>query len=649
MSGADPADRIESRGHRLVAAPGWRRALVALGFADAARFDEALDRATRVPGGRAPGLRIEDPTSGGRIRLRPVRRGGGLAAFLPAGFTKPERAERELALWLRLRDRGAPLPEPVAAVARRHGALWQMHFATLECPQAVDGQAWLATAPSRAAWAEGVSAFARALRRFHDAGAAHGDLHLRNVLFEPTPTGPRCLFVDLDHAIEGEPIVPAAARLGDLVRLARSLEKRGFGALVDRRLRARVLAAYCDGDRRLRAALLEARGAEPWRQTRHRLAWSLQKVFARSAGRGLSLGFLGIATLVAVAVVALVACDPPEAVGPATAPGDPSWSILAVGDTGRATRLDDPFEGQLAVAAGMTREAQRSPVEGLLLLGDNFYERGLSPEDWIDQVRRQLVGPYCHFLALTGPRSSEVADACAIPASQRRPVPIYAVLGNHDREEPVSVGLERTSIPLVVPDWQMGSGLTRVVELAPGLSLVLFESELAIDDRPAIEAALVEALRAAKGPWRILAAHRPIATDDLGGVPDGGYPDWVRDAIVRSGRAVQLVLCGHHHSLQAFALPAPTPLLQIGVGSGSRAERPLAHDHPDLLFSALELGFARIDRIGAPGAADERLAVSLFRVARWPWLARFVAPRRVALFVVDREGAVDDPGHAPRD
>ncbi len=88
---------------------------------------------------------------------------------------------------------------------------------------------------------------------------------------------------------------------------------------------------------------------------------------------------------------------------------------------------------------------------------------------------------------------------------------------------------------------------------------------------------------------------------------------------------------------------SPTPLLQIAAGSGSRSEPPLATGHPDLRFSALELGFARVELTGEAGGGDERLAVSLFSVPRWPWLARLLDDHVVARFTVDRSGEVDPP------
>jgi hypothetical protein len=217
------------------------------------------------------------------------------------------------------------------------------------------------------------------------------------------------------------------------------------------------------------------------------------------------------------------------------------------------------------------------------------------------------------------------------------------VLGNHDLENPESPRLQREVVPDFLPGWTMSASLTKVVELGQGISLILFESEVAIRDRDAIRAAITEAIDDAPGPWRILATHRPIATDDFGGPETwGGYPAWVRNAIADSGRPVQLVLAGHHHNLQAFALHEPSALLQVVAGSGSRAAPPLAQDPPGSLFGALELGFARVDLVGS--GADERLSVSLFGTARWPILARIRRHTRLARFEVDRNGSVTQAG-----
>jgi len=66
---------------------------------------------------------------------------------------------------------------------------------------------------------------------------------------------------------------------------------------------------------------------------------------------------------------------------------DPQFSLLALGDTGTERgwlRLLDPG---LAVADALAREDSASPVDGILLLGDNFYPDGLLKRELALRVR----------------------------------------------------------------------------------------------------------------------------------------------------------------------------------------------------------------------------------------------------------------------
>jgi predicted MPP superfamily phosphohydrolase len=583
-----------------------------------------------VRGGRSAHRLLPAAIWGKTLRLRPARRGGILGPLLTEHFLRPDRILSEFDLWLELRKSSVPIPEPAFAISHRRGATWRSAIAIVDRPNAVDGLGWLESeSRSISEVIAATKSAARALRALHDAGVLHGDLHLRNLLFsEPSSNttaeataAVECQLIDFDRARRVARISPAD-RLKEWMRLARSLEKTGHTAYLTPRLRASALAAYCGGDRELRRAMRAGYAREIRRLRRHRLGWRIRKLLP-----------------VALVCASLLGggCSERDNASPIAPIENARLSLLAVGDTGRTRPLAALTEGQLAVASGMTSEAQRAKIDGVVLLGDNFYSDGLDLENLTTRVRNNLVRPYCALLDLGGPRGEEVASACRVPKDARTPVPFYAVLGNHDIEVPGSAELQRNAVPQFLPDWRMSSTLAQPFELGHGVSLILFESETRIEEREEIVAALRLAIRQAKGPWRILATHRPIATDDYGRPRIGGYPSFVRDAIAAEGLPVQLVLAGHHHSLQAFEIPSPTPLLQLGVGSGSRAEPPLASvDHPDVRFSRLSLGFARIDLIGQGEA--ERLVATLIETARWPILTPLIKPRAVAQFSVDRNG-----------
>lgn len=613
--------RFVASGLRCVVGIQFESGAKALGLDRPESFDQAMRGAQSSPGGRGENFLLSCTLWPERTRLRPLRHGGLFGWLGGDRYLSSQRAEKEFRVWQKLEARSAPIPTPVLAASRRNGIFWKSTFGAVNREGAQNALDWLRDRPrALKTILRAAHSIARSIRRFHDAGGLHGDLHLANTLIDEADGEMRCWVVDLGRTSLKKQLSPQD-RFRDLMRLWRSIEKTGRKECLDPRVRAKFLSVYCAGDRTLRKGMLAFAARERRRLRRHRMGWRL--------GRALATG--------AVAIGAL-ACSESTTHAEHLSQERPRLSLLATGDTGRSRILGSIFEGQLAVSHVMVEEDRGDPVDGLILLGDNFYYNGLDREHLVERIKKNLVRPYCHFLDMSGPRGDEVEASCPIERESRHPIPVYAVLGNHDLEQPGSAELQRNVIPEFLPGWRMSASLAEVVELTEGVSLILFESEISIDDERAITEALVDAIRRARGPWRILATHRPIATDDLGGPPRGGYPAWVRNAIAQAGVPLQLALAGHHHSLQAFALEEPSALLQIGAGSGSRASAPLATAAVAPLFGAIELGFARIDLIGR--GESERLAVSLFGTASWPIIARVTGHQRRARLEVDRFGGV---------
>jgi len=335
------------------------------------------------------------------------------------------------------------------------------------------------------------------------------------------------------------------------------------------------------------------------------------------------------ALALAIALAAALACGAPELREPV------ALSLLALGDTG--ARPDDPprVSAQLAVGAALAAEDRRLPVDALVLLGDHFYDAGLREDELVARVRANLVRPYCRFLALTAPRSPEVESACELPRGERHPVPLHAVLGNHDYMTPGSDMLQRESVPLFLANWQMPEPPAAVAELGHGVSLVLFDSDPVF--RGAAPAELAPALRAARGPWRILVAHQPIAV--VGTSERETYARFralVLAEIAAAGVPVQLYLSGHEHNLQALVMQPPAPPLHIIAGGGSGG-RSLHDANPQRRAGFAAAGYARIDLVG--DGERERLVVTLMRI---PAAALRVlgASRFAARFSVDRASRV---------
>jgi hypothetical protein len=233
----------------------------------------AVERALRgsAGSGRTATAILALPDRAERIHLRPVRHGGLLGPLWRGALWGVARPAAELRATARLLAAGAPVPRPVLVVAHRvRGPLWSAVVGTQHVEGARDGIAWLATRPSRSELLRGARAAGAAIRRFHEAGGSHADLHVKNLLFREQGPAAEVLVIDLDRARAGAPPDPGW-RFAELMRLVRALHKRGLADQVGARGCAAALSAYCGGDRTLRRALLAHRQRELRRLARH--AW----------------------------------------------------------------------------------------------------------------------------------------------------------------------------------------------------------------------------------------------------------------------------------------------------------------------------------------------------------------------------------------
>lgn len=162
----------------------------------------------------------------GEAVLRHYRRGGLIGRlnadrYLWSG-AEATRSFREFRLLAALRDRGFPVPTPLVAGFRRHGAYYRADLLTLLIPDAQTlAQRLRSDFPETAIW-ERIGA---TLARFHAAGVWHADLNAHNLMIDARD---EVWLIDFDR---GELRVPEADwQLANLARLERSLLKLEAGA-----------------------------------------------------------------------------------------------------------------------------------------------------------------------------------------------------------------------------------------------------------------------------------------------------------------------------------------------------------------------------------------------------------------------------------
>ncbi len=197
------ADRVSAPGEDLFDRGQWR----------------ARGALTERTGGRGSIDYIE--AGGHHWVMRRYLRGGVAAQFARERYLflgeERTRSFRELRLLAALRERGLPVPVPVAASYRRACLTYRAALMTERLENVTSlTEALVAGRMSDARWAE----TGRCLRRFHDAGVQHADLNADNIMLGENEG---VWVLDFDRGRLREP-GPWRERVLD--RLERSLVKR---------------------------------------------------------------------------------------------------------------------------------------------------------------------------------------------------------------------------------------------------------------------------------------------------------------------------------------------------------------------------------------------------------------------------------------
>ena len=173
-----------------------------------ARARRARARVRRARGDRARAARRGSPSArtAPRLHLRRVVHGGLLGPVLGEALPRLRPAARRAARDARLREAGAPVPRPALALAQRLarsrcGAA-RSAPTSRRTPRRADCLAARPDAGARC-WPR-ASPPGAPIRRFHDAGGRHADLHVEEPAAARRARRPRLLVIDLDKARAGE-------------------------------------------------------------------------------------------------------------------------------------------------------------------------------------------------------------------------------------------------------------------------------------------------------------------------------------------------------------------------------------------------------------------------------------------------------------
>jgi tartrate-resistant acid phosphatase type 5 len=224
-----------------------------------------------------------------------------------------------------------------------------------------------------------------------------------------------------------------------------------------------------------------------------------------------------------------------------------SVRLLAVGDTGSGN------ENQKGVAAAMEKACQESPLDGVLLLGDNFYTQGVSGVEDV-QWRTKFLDVY-HYDCL-------------------KTTPFYALLGNHDYKGKPSSQIEymeqskgRWIMPARAYALQFGDvlGVAMLDTNFPDACGLPFCSLNWV----------AKALQEKASTWTITAGHHPLLSGGKYKVPRWPPRAFISDFVCASQS--RIYLSGHDHNLQHLKgksdyLPCEIDQLVLGGGGADLYE-----------------------------------------------------------------------------
>jgi tRNA A-37 threonylcarbamoyl transferase component Bud32 len=227
--------------------------------------------------GRGEVLIIQGPP--GTVAIRRYRHGGLLRRFTGDRFLSSDRPFQEVAVTAAAKAASVPTLDILAAIKERGwGGWYRGYLITTYLPTTTDLISYLDMKPPDERRRKVIEKAAEAVRKIHQQGIYHADLHLKNFLVEEGKAI-KVYLIDFDKSTLSAHLKPAR-RMKNLKRLDRSAEKLKRQGLSltsgDKRIFCR---AYVAGDRAIQPYLKRFKERYRWYTILYRWGWWIAGIF----------------------------------------------------------------------------------------------------------------------------------------------------------------------------------------------------------------------------------------------------------------------------------------------------------------------------------------------------------------------------------
>ena len=213
----------------------------------------------------------------GGVVVRKYRHGGLLRRLTGDLFFFGARPFQELAITEEVKSAGIPTLEILAAIMERGwGGWYRGYLITRYLPSTIDLIAYLDKESEGNRRRAVIEKAGESVRRIHQAGIYHADLHLKNFLVDGK--GPKVYLIDFDKS-KVFPHLKPSGRMKNLKRLDRSAEKlTRHGLHLTKRDKRTFCHAYASGDREIHPYLKNYLKRYRWHTLLHQWGWWIARI-----------------------------------------------------------------------------------------------------------------------------------------------------------------------------------------------------------------------------------------------------------------------------------------------------------------------------------------------------------------------------------